>query len=201
MSRNNGRDRPRQESKPDYTPRDIAVLDKNEYKQQRRLDRILDAHDAVAETNDDALWGLVSAELNQDGRNIVIQNTVKEFLRELLTPLREHAREVEGRDRYWFGRPDSPLGRVRFPKGDDVVFVGLRDYLYSAKFYTRSWEEQVTKRNKVPRVETREEQKTVPERASWNAFYLAKDFAAQERGLDLSVESDGLEEDDVAPDY
>jgi len=181
---------------------DLAVMDVQEYKQKRRLERILDAHDDVEDTYDAAMYGAyVTKDVQPDAVPILLLRSVQQFIRELLQPLKEHAREANGRDRYWFGDPEKPLGGIHFEYRDDVVFIGLRDVLHADYTYEATWTERVKPRNMPVTTETHHEVRTVPESVSWAAYELLKEFAAQERGLDLAYDTDEMEGDSIAPDY
>jgi len=182
---------------------DLAVMEVSEYKQKRRLERILDAHDDVEDTYDAAMYGAyVANDVQPEAVPVLLLRSVQQFIRELLHPLKEHAREADGRDRYWFGDPEKPLGGIHFEHRDDVVFVGLRDVLNADYTYETQWTEQVKPRNMPVTTETHREVHAVPEAVSWKAYERLKEFAAQERGLDLAYdESDEMNGDSMAPDY
>jgi len=61
---------------------DLAVMEANEYKQKRRLERLLDAVDDVQDTADEAWNAYVAGEISQEARNITIQRTVQNAIRE-----------------------------------------------------------------------------------------------------------------------
>lgn len=185
----------------DYTPSrptdrdrdrrsDLAVMSQSEYLQKRRLERILDAHDRVEDIDTESLWPLVNGELTQAGKEIILLKSVQSFVRELLNPLKSYAEETDGHDRYWRGDPDDPIGVIEFEFGEPELFTGLRDFVYAERFYTRSREVTHKPRNRPERTEVRQDRRPVPEHVSLAAYERLKEFAARERGLELSFSAD-----------
>jgi len=165
----------------------VTVDGEEEHKQHRRVNRFMNVFEEIGKADKRSKEAVVTGQMNPDGREVVLQNAVQRFIRELYSPLKNHSREAAGRDAYWMGDPETPLGVIRFSDGDDVLLAGLRDYLQLDDTLSRSWEETVVRRNKPPTVETKWETKTVPEEVTWGAFYYATEFASRELGLGLSV--------------
>lgn len=179
---------------------DLAVMDAQEYKQKRRLKRILDAHDKVEERREMAKLSLANGNIDKNGVNMAILGAVQEFIRECFNLLRAHAEETDGRDRYWQGDPEAPLGRVEMKRdeNDPIIFVGLKDILRAQDVYQESWQVRKSRRHAGPELESESATHTVPERVSMRAFLLAKSFLAEERDMDLSFDG---EVDTDAPVY
>lgn len=179
---------------------DLAVMDVDEYKQKRRLERILDAMDNVENLDSETLFPYSAGEISQDAKNIIQLRAVQEFIRECYNLLRRHAEDIdpEEGDKFWYGTPENPLGRIRMANGEDVVFYGLRDILHADRFYTETWTETEHPRNMPPREVQKEEQYTVPEEITWAAHLRLKEFLDIHNQLDLSFEDETLEVEEVA---
>lgn len=177
---------------------DLAVMDAHEYKQKRRLRRILDAHDKVEEVSDEAYGAFVEGVISADGKNIRILRAVQEYIRECFTLLEEHRETLEGEPcPFWHGSEDrGPLGRIEQRHADDIVFWGLRDVLAAQPLYTEEWEEWEQRRHGPDEFTTRSETHSVPEKVSVAAFLRLNTFLTEERDL-VGVEFD----DDSIPEY
>lgn len=180
MSQASGHDRDRQS--------DLAVLDANEYKQKRRLERILDAHDNVEDAAAEARGLFFEGEINRHALNIIVQEAVKRAIRENLNLLRDHVAETEGQSWYWHGDPEQPLGSIEREHSEDVGFTGLRDFRHSDWFYYDEWTTTEKPRNRpVQTIEHREEL-TVPRSVSWTAYERLKRFLRVEQDLEIQFE-------------
>lgn len=174
---------------------DLAVMDVDEYKQKRRLERIYDVHDMVGEIATDSLNERAYHDLSSDGEDIAVLHAVQRFIWESYNMLIEYAegREDGGtEDKYWTGEGrDNPLGEIRFKNSETVEFWGLKDVLQAKRVYSKTWTETTHPRDMAPREETHENQKTVPRRVSVDAYLLLKEFLEKERDLDLNFEGGG----------
>lgn len=180
---------------------DLAVLEANEYKQKRRLERILDAVDGVQDTADEA-WNLyVAGEITREARNITIQRTVQQAIRECYKLLLDHYRTVTeedgARDRYWAGDPNNPIGEVSL-LGERVARIdGLRDFMDAPTFFERTATEQVPRRNMPDETVTRTIETTMPEQVSYRAYLRLKEFLDDAHDMEISFE----EMDDSLPNW
>lgn len=176
---------------------DLAVMDANEYKQKFRLDKILRA---VAEIEDDAksAWAdYVQGEIDYFGKNAAIQRAVKEAIRESYALLHDHQRQLEqdasGKDdrprgKYWLGRGSEPIGVIRRDHSDNIVILGLRDFVLTREVYTERWEETIPRRNKPPKTVTHTQEYCVPEHVSWAAAFRLKEFLNDVHDLEVKFE-------------
>lgn len=176
---------------------DLAVMDANEYKQKRRLERILDAMDHIEDQANEA-WDLfVNGEISHDAKNIMIQRAVKEAIRESYKLLLDHHRAIqikaeddkeESYSKYWIGIQGAPLGIIEREPGDPIVIWGLRDFLQSEELYYEYWTEQSKRRNMQTKQVEREEELTVPEKISWAASLRLREFLDDEHGMEIKFE-------------
>lgn len=176
---------------------DLAVMDAEEYKQKRRLRRILDARDKVEEKQDNASEMIAEGHLSADGKNIVILHAVQEYIRECYNLLMGYHESDDGgradvQPDYW---SNWKLGEIDMATTENETFDGLGDVLYAENFYTESWTEQVSTRHGPDQEETYQQQHTVPEEVSMNAYLLLNKFLANETNLDLQFEDDSLPTD------
>lgn len=170
---------------------DLAVMDAQEYKQKRRLERILDARDKVEEMSERAYGQYVEGHITEDGKNIRILRAVQEYIREVYNLIREYESELEGgaRNEYWSGEEGGePLGRIEFESRQPLVFWGLSDVLHARDFYTEEWEEQKQCRHGPDQSETWTATYTVSEKVSMNAFLLVNQFLCEVKGLEIQFE-------------
>jgi hypothetical protein len=174
---------------------DLAVMDAQEYKQKRRLRRILDAREDVEEVGQEAFRGFIAGDISSDALNVSLLRAVQSYIREchtLLKDWRNDTYETDEWDPYWTGdptEPDSrPLGRVQFENRDDIVFWGLRDVLRAQDFYEESWTKPVENRHGPDTVAQKSRQKSVPENVSQNAYLRLNEFLAEEKDLELQFE-------------
>lgn len=201
-------------SEPRGRQSDLAVMDANEYKQKRRLERILDTRDEVQERIDQATERYYEGVITDDARNIAILNAVQGFIREIHSLLKDHRAEqrealrkatesdeespavaeaLEGaakeyRCPYWHGNGGDPLGVIQTEKGSNVVFLGLRDIHEASEIYREQWEEEVDSRHGPNQTQVEEHVYTVPRKISIRAFLLALTFLSDEKGMDIQVE-------------
>lgn len=165
---------------------DLAVMSQEEYRDKRRLEAILDAHDRVEEADEYTLEMLATGELSHEARNIILVRSVQSFIRESYNLIRTYVDEEGEPDGYWVR--EEPLGAIHFEHNDNVEFYGLCDLLSAKRYYVEEWTEQVNKRHRPPREETKEEFYTVPEEISLRGHLLLKKFLAEERDLELAFE-------------
>lgn len=183
---------------------DLAVMDANEYKQKRRLERILDAMDNIEEQANKAWDEFVHGEINHDAKNIMIQRAVKEAIRESYNLLLDHHESVNGEAKengedakgseYWVGRGNQPLGTIEQVSQDNIVILGLRDFLNTKEFYIEEWDEIDDGRHGAPEKITQKRKQSVPERVSWMAALRLKQFLNDVHGLELSFETIEIDE-------
>lgn len=167
---------------------DLAVLEANEYKQKRRLERILDAHDNVEDAAAEARALFFEGEINRHAVDITVQEAVKRAIRENYNLLSDHAGQTDGRDAYFAGDPEQPIGHIERPHSDAIPVVGLSDFLQTDWFYTDEWETTERPRNRPPRTVSHREEVTVPRAVSWKAYQRLKRFLSQEHDLELQFE-------------
>lgn len=166
---------------------DLAVMEANEYKQKRRLQRILDAHDAVEDRGNEAYRAYAEGTITHDAKNIIVLRSVQQYIREVYNLLREYDRELEeGEENEYWKQP--VLGRIEMEHGDDVVFRGLSDVLFADQVYREEWEEEVEARHGKDQTETHTAQYTVPEEVSLRAFLLVNQFLDAEKSLEIQFE-------------
>ena len=180
MAQANGHDRDRQS--------DLAVLDANEYKQKRRLERILDAHDNVEDAAAEARAMFFEGDINRHALNIIVQEAVKRAIRENLNLLLDHAEETDGPSRYWHGDENDPLGYLEREHDHDIMFCGLSDFLDSEWFYYDEWETTRKPRNRPVQTVEHSEELTMPRRVSWAAYRRLKRFLRKEQDLEIQFE-------------
>ncbi len=170
---------------------DLAVLEANEYKQKRRLERILDALDGVQDTADEAWNAYVEGEISREARDITIQRTVKKAIRECYKLLLDHHRQradADERDRYWAGDANNPLGTVHLV-GEPVAQIdGLRDFLHAPTFFEKTVTETVERRNLPDETETFTVETTMPEAVSYRAYLRLKEFLDDVHDLEVTFE-------------
>jgi len=181
---------------------DLAVMEANEYKQKRRLERLLDAVDRVQDTADEAWNAYVAGEISQEARNITIQRTVQSAIRECYKLLLDHAREQAageggGRDRYWRGDMSDPLGTIELLGSDVATVVGLKDFLEAPTFYDKTVTQSVTHRNMPEETVTQTVETTMPEEISYRAYLRLKEFLDDVHDMEISFE----EMDDSLPNW
>lgn len=170
---------------------DLAVMDANEFKQKKRLERILESQHRVEEKANEAWELFVNGEINHDAKNIMIQRAVKEAVREAYKLLLDHQGRTEhdgSYSEYWSGIEDEPIGRIQMSESSDVIIYGLRDFLSTNEIYHETVTKTVTHRNKPPSTETERIQHSVPEDVSWAAFLRLKEFLDDEHDLEISFE-------------
>jgi len=179
---------------------DLAVMEANEYNQKRRLERILDAVDAVQDTADDAWNAYVAGEISREARNITIQRTVQNAIRECYKLLLDHSRQAAagedgGPDRYWRGDADDPLGSVELVGETVAVVVGLEDFLEAPTFFETTVTREVSPRNMPDETVTESVETTMPEEISYRAYLRLKEFLDDVHDMEISFE----EMDDSRP--
>lgn len=175
---------------------DLAVMGANEYKQKRRLERILDAHDRVEDTADDAWQAYVAGDIGSEAKDISIQKAVKKAIREAYNLLIEHASEAQGDDQYWIGDPGNPIGII--DQGHEPTpIIGLRDFLHTEELYEERWMEDAPQRHGPDEVVEQSTAYTVPEDLSWKAYLRLKQFLSTEHDLEIRFE----ELDDSLPNW
>lgn len=171
---------------------DLAVLDANEYKQKRRLERILDTLDGVEQKANSAWNRYAAGEIDQQAKNIIIQRAVKEAIREVYNLLRVYSRTAD-HDPYWRGRMNGsedawPVGEFELPNGDGVAVDGLQDFLQTQEMYQTRWVEIVKERHMPAQKRSHEQTKTVPEWVSFNAYLKLCEFLDEVHDLEIAFE-------------
>lgn len=178
---------------------DLAVLEANEYKQKRRLERILDTLDGVEEKSNSAWNRYAAGEIDQQAKNIIIQRAVKEAIREVYNLLRVYSRAVD-HDPYWRGQLNGgedawPVGELELPDGESVDVDGLQDFLQTQEVYRTQWIETVKDRHMPAQQRAHEQTTTVPEWLSFNAYLKLCEFLDEVHDLEIAFE----EMDDSRP--
>lgn len=169
---------------------DLSAVSADEYKQKRRLQRILDAQDLVEDVGNASLDMFVNGEIQQEARNILLLQAVKQYIRECYNLLVDYARDLDReRDLYWYGTPDRPLGRIEFDHRDDVVFLGLRDLLDADWFYSETWTTTEQPRNRPEREEDHEQHYVIPRSVIYEGYLRLKRFTHEECDLDIAFET------------
>lgn len=171
---------------------DLAVMDANEYKQKRRLERILDSLDGVQDTSDEAWNAYVQGEISREAYEIALQRAVTKAIRESYKLLLNHHREVreagDDPDRYWEGQPKHHLGTVDL-LGEQVDMIqGLRDYHNAPTFFERHVSEEVERRNLPNETVTRTVETTMPTEISHRAYLRLKEFLDDVHDMEISFE-------------
>lgn len=181
---------------------DLAVMAVEEYKQKRRLERILDASDHIDERANDAWDELVNGQIAIDGKNIIIQKAVKHGIVTCYNLLLDHHEKVReeadgngsAQDRYWTGTNADPIGTIERNHSNDIDILGLKDYLETDTYYEDKWVVKHKPRNLPVRTETVVEEFTVPEWLSWQAALRLKEFLGREEGIEIKFESMEVDE-------
>lgn len=186
-----------QEDTTESRQSDLAVMEAEEYKQKRRIKRILDAHDKVERLDDKSMEETVKSEISMDARNIMLLRAVKEFIRECYNLLLEYNENLAANDvdRYWMGDPQDPIGIVPMNREENVVIVGLKDVVHANTFYEEEWTEHEQRRHGPDEDVTKDEVHLFPTDLSWRAHLRLKEFLQQEYDLDLSFESNERDTD------
>lgn len=171
---------------------DLAVMDVNEFKQKRRLEAVLDAHDAVQDKADEAMDLYTIGEISAQARDVMLLHAVQRFIREVYN-LVDDTDEVHAD--YWEGRD---LGTLQRNYADDVNFCGLQDVLHAQNIYHDLVREDVQTPCGPDEVKHERREHTVPEDVIWRAYLLAKEFLDAEHGLslDFTPHDDGIPEVD-----
>jgi len=173
---------------------DLAVLEANEYKQRRRLEKILDARDNVQATADLAWEQFVAGQISHDAKNIMIQRAVQSFIKEAYKLLQDYTRDADA-DKYWVGDPTNPLGTIERDWGADIIIQGLKDFLKADHIHTEEREQKVKRANMPPRAEVQTQEHTVPEDVSMEAFLTLVEFLDDQHDLEISFESIEVDEE------
>lgn len=166
---------------------DLAVMEANEYKQKRRLERILDAMDDVLDMSDQAWDDYVEGRISKEARNITIQRAVKNAIREAYKLLIDHHRQADS-DPYWSGEDaDDAIGEAGV-LDDEEEIMGLRDFLESPRFYTGTVTELVSQPNKPDEPQQRPVEATMPEEVSYSAYLRLKEFLDDVHDMEIAFE-------------
>lgn len=174
---------------------DLAVMDAEEYNQKRRLKRVLDAHDRVEEADRVSSEMITNGQWKGVARNYTVLRALQEFIRECYNLLRQHARDTPGRDEYWKGDPNNPLGKIEMEHDSNIVFVGLQDILRAKKVYVETWEGTKDHRHMANETVELQRKHQIPIGAIWNGFLRLKKFLEDEHDLDLTFESREVDDD------
>jgi hypothetical protein len=172
---------------------DLAVMGVDEYKQKRRLERILDDIDAIGNKSRESWDKYVSGGIDFNGKNVTVQRNVKEAIWDCRQMLEDYAESVDGRDEYWWGDPNDPIGVIEQYRDPDIVIVGLENFLYQPETWFEEWTESKKPRNLPRETVTRRIEHTVPEVLSRDAASRLLKFLSKERGIELSTEQKEIE--------
>lgn len=184
-----------QQPNDDERRSDLAVMDANEYKQKRRLERILDAVENVEDKADEA-WDLfVSGQISKDAKNIMIQRAVQRAIREVYKLLvdHEHKKRPAAHSEYLVGDTEKPIGKIERQQAENIQIIGLYDYMKLDLLHSETLSQTVTPANKPPQTQTYTREYTVSEDVSWVAYLRLKEFLDEEHDLEITFEE--LEED------
>jgi hypothetical protein len=170
---------------------DLAVMDAQEYKQKRRLRRILDAHDRVEDRASEAFELYSLGEINRHGKNTVLLQAVKQYIREVFQLLRLYEQDADTGEKSYLYRNEGQniLGRIEMEHDPDVVFEGLADVLLADPTYVETWEEEFEQRHGASRTETYQREYSVPETISWKAYLEVNEFLTEQHSLELQFEA------------
>lgn len=178
---------------------DLAVMDINEFKQKRRLQRILDTHDQVEDLASRARAKYVAGEISHLGRDIRTFNAVRRYIREVYNLLFKSAHGLDNITYNEVTGRDEVIGRIEFEQRDDQIFESLQDYYQSDELYYETIIEQTQERHGPDTVEEHVEQHAVPVEASWRAYVLVNLFLGQKQGIEIQMEE--LEVDEEADPF
>lgn len=171
-------------SESDERQSDLAVMDANEYKNKRRLKRILDMQEAVEDAASDAYQLKVDGRFTDDAQNIVVLRKVKSLLREVYTLF--NISEEDEHSKYW---EQANIGTLTLPNsGEELSFTGLKSILYADEYYQESWIEEHPSRHGPNSQEIQSAEHTLPEWISWRAYLICRQFLSDELDLDLQFE-------------
>lgn len=159
---------------------DIAVMEANDFKQMRRLKRILESHDSVFDAADKLFQLEIEGAITNDARKIGIQYVVKKFIRESWELLDHRDRELD----IW----TKKIGTIELEQQSNIEIVGLDDFLDTQEFYHVEWFENREARHGPNQQIRRSRTYTLPEQISWQAYQLLWSYLSREKGLEMSVE-------------
>ena len=171
---------------------DLAVMDANEYKQKRRLERILDSLDGVQDTADEAWNAYVAGEISREAYQIALQRAVTKAIRECSKLLTNHYQSVkrdgDSRDEYWLGDHEDPLGSIDILDDEVEVIIGLKDFMESPTFFETTITDTVERRNLPDETVRKTVETTMPESVSYRAFIHLKEFLDDVHDMEISFE-------------
>lgn len=150
---------------------DLAVMDANEFKQKRRLERILDSLHAVEDKADVAWEWYAQGQISEDAKNIMVQRAVQKAIREVYNLLREG--KENGAKKYWEGTETE---------------IGLYGFMQADLMQTEEHTKTVAQPNKPPTTVTETEETTIDESVSWGAYLRLKEFLQEEHNLEIQFE-------------
>lgn len=170
---------------------DLAVMDAQEYKQKRRLRRILDAHDQVEERANEAFELYSLGQINRHGKNTVLLQAVKQYIREVFQLLRLYEQDDTTGPKSYLYRNEGQniLGRIEMEHRDDIIFEGLADVLLADPTYVETWEKERDQRHGTSLTETYQREYSVPETVSWKAYLEVNEFLTEQHSLELQFEA------------
>lgn len=167
---------------------DLAVMDANEFKQKRRLKRILNARQKVEEKADEAEELYVTGKINEDGRNTLVLRAVREYVRQCWNLLIEHVNS-KGEDESLPYFADRTLGHIEFEQeGERIEISGLYDYLNCQTVWVETWIETVEYPQGPDDEQERSTTHSVPLQISWRAFLTLNEFLADVHDLEVRFE-------------
>lgn len=171
----------------------LAVLDVNEYKQRRRLERILDAIDEVEDRAEHAYVLRAEGEIQTAGRNIEILHANKFLVRVAYGLLSGAVKDSEPADE-WTGegaRANESIGAIptEHPNSEPPAeFGSLREFLNADEIYIERWVEQRRTQYDGTVVQRQQARHTVPPSVSWTANEWVKDYLIREHDLEVQFE-------------
>lgn len=177
---------------------DLAVMGANEFKQKRRLKAILDARQKVKEKANKAEKYYIEGQISAVARQLVVLRAVREYIRECMNLLWEHAESAHDPDERCYYLEERTLGHIEFPnEGRRREINGLYQLLYCKEVYQESWEEVREYPHGSDEIITRTREHAVPLDVSWEGYLLLNRFLAEEHDLEIRFE----EMDDNLPSW
>lgn len=166
---------------------DLAVMDAQEYGQKKRLERIIQVvMEEVRETSKAAWSDYVQGNITREARNITLQREVKWAIDEAYILLWRHQKRNPN-DEYWHGDSEDPIGSVEV-LGEKHLIVGLKDFLYSDKYYTETITEEIERRNMPNKTYTDTVEVTMPVDVSREAYRRLKEFLDDVHDIEIVFE-------------
>jgi hypothetical protein len=193
-------------SRDDDRQSDLAVMDREPFKNMTRLEDILEVVRQVRIRRNEAWKEFVRGEISHDGKNITVQLAVKDAIDNSYNLIHDYVQDDDTGTEYWARtNAESPLGKIPLETRDDRIVWGLKDYVNLPEIIPEEHTRVVKPRNMPSRVETETLEHTVPEEISHKAYLMLKRFLSNEYDLEIqfedrddSLESFGFETVDVS---